>query len=108
MSQGITRESAKNMVGKGWSGLIDRIYDQLNSETYVMQVKEKFGGLRFYVGSATEREFDVIYCAEKDSYTICEECGEPGTLREDLGWILTLCDKHYEERKEWLRNQSAR
>ena len=92
---GITREEAKESIGKGWATLIDNIYDNLREETYVMQVKEKFGGLRFYVGGATPEEFDVIDKAEEDSYIICEECGKPGILREDLGWMLTLCDEHY-------------
>jgi len=105
---GITREEAKESIGKGWSTLIDTIYDNLRPETYVMQVKEKFGGLRFYVGGATPEEFEVIDKAEADSYTICEECGKPGILREDLGWILTLCDEHYLETKEVQKNKMKR
>jgi hypothetical protein len=96
----ITREEAKSDVGKGWASLLDKIYDNLRPETQVLQVKEKFGGLRFYVGGATTEEFDVIDQAEEDSYTICEQCGKEGKLREDLGWILTLCDEHYEEIKK--------
>jgi len=105
---GITREEAKESIGKGWATLIDNIYDNLREETYVMQVKEKFGGLRFYVGGATPEEFDVIDKAEEDSYTICEECGKPGILREDLGWILTLCDEHYLKTKEVQLNRWKR
>jgi len=96
----ISREDAKLMVGPGWSSLIDRIYDKLPKRTLVLQVKEKFGGLRFYIGYGSKRTFDLIDKAEHDSYTICEVCGEPGKLREDLGWILTLCDKHYENHKK--------
>ena len=99
---GITREEAKSSVGKGWSTLIDYIYDNIRPEVYVMQVKEKFGGLRFYVGGATPEEFEAIDKAEADSYTICEECGKSGKLREDLGWILTLCDEHYKKIKNKL------
>lgn len=97
MSTGITREEAKESVGKGWSALLDKIYDNLRPETYVMQVKEKWGGLRFYVGGATQEEYAIIDKAEELSYDICEVCGEAGKLREDLGWILTLCDEHYKE-----------
>lgn len=108
MSTGITREDAKESVGKGWSGLLDRIYDSLREETYVMQVKEKFGGLRFYVGGAMPEEVEVIDQVEEDSYTVCEECGKSGILREDLGWILTLCDAHYLETKEAQKNRMKR
>lgn len=104
----ITREDAKEMVGAGWASLIDRCYDALKPETYVLQVKEKFGGLRFYIGTGTTEEFKAIDAAEHDSYHICERCGEPGKLREDLGWILTLCERHYqetlEERVKWKNN----
>ena len=105
---GITREEAKESIGKGWSSLIDKIYDNLRPETYVMQVKEKFGGLRFYVGGATQKEFAIIEKAEELSYEICEECGKPGILREDLGWKLTLCDEHYQLTKEAQLNRMKR
>ena len=95
----ISRRDAKRMVGKGWSKILDKLYDVKPRSVYVAQVKEKFGGLRFYIGSANREFFDAIEAAEKESYLTCEECGEPGKLREDFGWILTLCDEHYLERK---------
>jgi len=55
------------------------------------QVKEKFGGLRFYVGSATEEIFDLIIKAENKSYKTCEVCGEPGKTR-GKAWVKTLCE----------------
>ena len=95
MNYTISRRDAKMMVGKGWSKLIDRIYDAKPRSIHMLQIKEKWGGLRAYCGGATMEFFDVIDQAEEESYTICEECGQPGILREDLGWILTLCDEHY-------------
>jgi hypothetical protein len=85
------------MVGPGWAKILDKLYDVKPRSVYVAQVKEKFGGLRFYVGSASEEFFDAIDAAEEESYKTCEQCGEPGELREDLSWILTLCEKHYRE-----------
>jgi RNA polymerase-binding transcription factor DksA len=67
---------------------------------YVVQAKEKFGGLRFYITSAPQEVHDLIHKAEEESYHICEECGKKGTLRKDLGWWLVLCEKHYKEKKE--------
>ena len=62
---------------------------------YVTQVKEKYGGLCFYVSSAYDEIFDLINEYEKKSYTICEVCGKPGkTLVNGLGkgyWYKTLC-----------------
>lgn len=60
------------------------------------QVKEKFGGLRFYVDGATEKHYNYITFAESMSYSTCEECGAPGK-RYTNGWHVTLCEKHAEE-----------
>lgn len=56
-----------------------------------VQVKEKFGGLRFYIGSGNTEIFGMIRMAEEISFKICEECGSPGKNRGG-GWIKTLCD----------------
>ncbi len=96
MTHKITRKIAKGCVGGGWHKLIDKLYDRLPKNVEVLQVKEKFGGLRFYIGAATEDIHNFIAEVERESYTICEVCGEPGKPR-DLPWILTLCDAHYKE-----------
>ena len=96
----ISRRDAKQMVGKGWSKILDRLYDLKPRNVYVTQVKEKFGGLRVYCGSADEEFYTAIDAAEKESYQTCEICGEIGKLRKDLGWMLTLCDKHYQRRND--------
>lgn len=94
-----TRELAKNCVGPGWSKLIDKIFDVADSTgrpMTVQQVKEKFGGLRFYF-SAPSVGFDKIYevsmLAETESFKICEQCGEPGELRDRSGWVYTACER---------------
>ncbi len=58
----------------------------------ILQVKEKFGGLRFYVQGSNDFFDGMICMAEQASYTICEQCGKPGKPRSG-GWILTLCDE---------------
>jgi len=58
-----------------------------------VQVKEKFGGLRFYVQAATDEHYNYISFAESMSYHTCEECGAPGKRYTD-GWHQTLCDIH--------------
>ena len=59
----------------------------------VLQVKEKFGALRFYVNHANDDIRLRIETAQLESFRTCEICGQPGTLREG-GWIKTLCDEH--------------
>jgi len=95
----ITREDAKKSVGPGWGSLIDKIYDFLPESSFVLQVKEKYGTLRFYVDT-DEKILDKIEEIEKESEKICEICGKEGLLRTDLGWWLTLCDEDYKERKK--------
>ena len=89
-----TLETLQQCVGEGWKDLIETCFNTcVENDVCVSQVKEKFGGLRFYVGSADPAVFDVIDECERLSYTICEQCGKPGKPREG-GWIKTLCDEH--------------
>jgi hypothetical protein len=90
-------------VSNGWLGLIKEMMEdiiQMGWDKQVCQVKEKFGGLRFYINSASNEVHDRITQAEKLSYDVCETCGESGELRTDIGWYLTLCDTHYTKEKE--------
>lgn len=87
--------------GKGWHPLIEPIFkyiDEYNSsreeQEYitVTQVKEKWGFLHIYVDGATEELGRMINEAERLSKTICEKCGNPGSLKKVNGWYWTLCD----------------
>lgn len=87
--------------GNGWVPLIDNLITELCAlgwDKHVEQIKEKFGGLRFYIGGATPEMHDLINRAEDASIKICEECGKEGK-RSDWGkyWIKTLCPKHGKE-----------
>jgi len=87
---------------QGWYPLIQKLIEdiiELGWDKQVTQVKEKFGGLRFYINSASSEVHDRITEAERESYTICEMCGSSGELRQDIGWHRTLCDHHYTEIK---------
>lgn len=89
----ITREEAKEYIGAGWSDLIDEIYNKLPDNAFILQIKEKFGGLRFYVDNISGEVQDFIWEVEDRSLGICEVCGKEGKPR-DGGWIKTLCDEH--------------
>lgn len=58
-----------------------------------VQVKEKFGTLRFYLDSSTDEQFALINFAESLSARTCEVCGKPGKPN-NAGWIRTLCKEH--------------
>jgi ribosomal protein S14 len=61
----------------------------------VVQVKAKFGTLRFYIeGSANVEEIHrFINEAENKSAITCEKCGKPGKLmaKGKGGWVTALC-----------------
>jgi len=59
----------------------------------VVQVKEKFGSLRFYINGGTEEHYNYIRFAEHLSARTCETCGAPGKMRGQ-GWYYTACDEH--------------
>ncbi len=69
----------------------------------VVQVKEKFGTLRFYMDHATPEMNAMISKAEAKSAVTCEQCGETGSLRSG-GWMRTLCDPCDEAYLERRRN----
>jgi hypothetical protein len=82
-------------VGEGWKtivcDLIDRL-DQIGVPYKILQVKEKFGTLRFYVDKEGEAGgfSEAIEKAMKASAITCEDCGARGKLRGDA-WVRTLC-----------------
>lgn len=58
----------------------------------VVQVKEKFGTLRYYVNGTTDEISAAVRRAENRSSVTCEDCGDPGVLR-GKGWVHTSCVK---------------
>jgi len=81
-------------IGEGWYQLVKDLIEELIElgwDKQICQVKEKFGGLRFYINGGTKEIFNAISRAENKSYEICEMCGKPG--KERVGrWIKVLCD----------------
>ncbi len=67
-------------------------------QVVVAQIKEKFGGLRFYYDGGDDRIYGMVSMAEAWADKTCETCGKPGKSR-NTGWIKTLCDEHAAERE---------
>lgn len=59
----------------------------------VVQVKEKFGTLRFYTNYGDDYIYGAIEMAESMSAVTCETCGAPGKLFS-YGWWHVACDVH--------------
>ena len=91
--QGYDRQLAKDSVGPGWTSLIEKVFDAKPPGLRIVQVKEKYAGLRIYTDRIDKRFDDLLFDVQNESLTICEECGKPGLVREG-GWWTTLCDEH--------------
>lgn len=57
----------------------------------LFQVKEKYGGLRWYDGGGCRATDDIVRKYEQVSEQVCVECGNPAT-KMSKGWILFYCD----------------
>lgn len=86
----------------GWFDLLHKFCSDIDSACeklklsdhdwpHASQIKEKYGGLRFYTDSACNEVYDLIEAAEEKSLVTCKRCGLPGKTREG-GWIGTRCD----------------
>lgn len=111
-------EEWKGCVGEGWADILEDLWNKAvwieaqfpAVELHINQIKEKFGGLRFYYGwgpsdKAVGGDWDVsadipvsmftdaVWRAESKASHTCEDCGKDGTLRDERSsWWATLCD----------------
>lgn len=100
--------------GLGWEKEILKLVDRLDaiweghdgkkgSKVWdILQVKEKFGGLRFYAGFPKgEGVEEKVNCSreaigktETACLALCEKCGKKGKESRPNGlWVKTLCKK---------------
>lgn len=113
--------------GDGWYNIINQLcaniqhYTDWNNENHAkgykqykevpqvvaVQVKEKFGTLRFYYDGGDDTISGMVRMAESMSAVTCEECGSLGHQRSG-GWIRTLCDKHEEAYQEKMRSREMK
>jgi hypothetical protein len=83
-------------TGDGWYDLIDVLCSRIMQAGppagfKADQVKEKFGGLRFYASPATDEILDLIEAAEEESYLVCEQCGSRAGVTSEGSWLATRC-----------------
>jgi hypothetical protein len=107
-------------VGAGWWPILEALCANIQShidwrnresetvpQVVVEQIKEKFGGLRFYYQGGDEQVHGMVRMAEAWAANCCEECCAPGKSRNG-GWIRTLCDIHEAEHQERLRTREMK
>jgi len=107
-------------VGAGWYPILEKLCANIQHhidwkekqgkpipQVEVEQIKEKFGGLRFYYQGGDEQIHGMVRMAESWADIACEDCGGIGTRRSG-GWIRTLCDLHEAEHQERKRAQEMK
>jgi len=88
--------------GDGWFDLIYELCEELEQLAILedvplpeaRQIKEKLGGLRFYVAGWTRKMLDLIEKTEDKSESICEVCGKHAMRFQSRGWVKTRCLNH--------------
>jgi len=109
-------EASYSDLPDGWVNLVDELCSKLTpllvesyanyplkEEEYMIgitidQIKEKFGGLRFYCSFLTEdadlwgKATNIITEYEYKSYNVCQITGNPGTQCSVGRQIITLCE----------------
>jgi hypothetical protein len=83
----------------GWFDLIWDLSVKLEplvagTDMRAMQVKEKFGTLRFYMTTSTDQIEKLISEAEEKSATTCEVCGSQDATASEGYWLTTRCEEH--------------
>jgi len=95
--------------GKGWEHLYKPVIDYIekyneehqDNPIEIMQIKEKFAGLRIYTNFGTKELHEMIEDAEMQSYNTCECCGKYiEGAKVDGGWYYALCDDCFNEMVE--------
>ena len=107
----------------GWHTILHPILLYADKHGFqVVQVKEKFGGLRVYYDqpeAGVDKEVAgemrrMVSAAETLSMHICEDCGLPGECANHGGgyWVLTLCPicskKHVDQKRIDLAAREAK
>jgi hypothetical protein len=90
-------------IGPGWIPIIvelDKALAEITPNYELVQVKEKFGGLRYYIdaGDVNKDNYDAVYAligsAEKTAAVTCDECGEAGSMIKTGSWYHISCGNH--------------
>lgn len=88
--------------GDGWYSLLDKLCGDIQTyldshpeveQVEAEQVKQKFGGLRFYTCGGDDVTDKLVNEAESESYKVCEKCGSRESITQTKGWVVTICQK---------------
>ena len=74
--------------------LLDEGGEKFLNEYRIVQIKEKYGYLRWYDNWTTNKIQQIIGKYENLSMKTCINCGKPAT-KMTTGWIMPFCDDCY-------------
>jgi len=105
--------------GEGWYNILEQLFEHIDkyiTHKYkdqefpfiITQIKEKFGGLRFYFDGGDSEIYELVRFTEELSYKTCEYCGSNKNIFRSKGWITTACikcvtDLEHLKGKQWVR-----
>lgn len=84
-----------------------RDYEPPIPQVIAVQIKEKFGTLRFYYTGGDERITPIVDFYESYTAYICEDCGSIDNIGSTGGWIRNVCEKHANGSKRIIHNSDA-
>jgi hypothetical protein len=76
-------------------------------QVVAVQIKEKFGTLRFYYIGGDDRITPIVDFYESYTKYICEDCGNTIDVGSTGEWIRNLCEKHANGSKRSIHNNEA-
>lgn len=79
-------------LSKQLEDLIAKLTLDEQKDCYAVQVKEKFGSLRFYMSCSSKAMDELIDNSEEMSVRVCEYCAKPGETVIVMNWHHTYCD----------------
>ena len=101
----------KDLFNRIMTWIILKLIFNIDQPEYprAVQMKEKYGTLRFYMNCETEEMSQAIAEAERESAHTCERCGSKEGKLNRYGWVSCECDKcrgfNLEEREEEYRKK---
>ena len=90
-------------VPSGWLPIVESAVEQLEAlGADILQVKQKFGGLRIYFVAPIQRADEasaIVANAERICDDTCERCGSVDRVElVESGWYETLCSRCRDDR----------
>jgi len=91
---------------KGWKDIVEEALEKIQKLNKkldecdiikIIQIKEKFGGLRIYTNIYNDDAELILKDAERKAKYTCECCGSHNNVTSKGSWIKTYCEKCHQK-----------